>query len=261
MNTSNPSTCTFTIRGVNVQEGLARFAGDENRYRHWLLDFVSHGPAAASQIREAIMNGSQEAAIRLGTETIRNMVLACGLTDAMKRVPGIELHQFWGKVFDVATLSKLLARRAGERSDEVFTCGLLYDLGRLIMHLSLDPAEVNRICELEQLLGRIHAERTVVGFNYAELGAEVAHHWCFPLSICEAIRYHPTPLDGEIFSNSAALIHLAMALSSQHEVPTEEPECWPRDVAARLGLDWTACREELYLCRQNGHGFSALLNA
>ena len=65
MNTSNPSTCTFTIRGVNVQEGLARFAGDENRYRHWLLDFVSHGPAAASQIREAIMNGSQEAAIRL----------------------------------------------------------------------------------------------------------------------------------------------------------------------------------------------------
>ena len=65
MNTSNPSTCTFTIRGVNVQEGLARFAGDENRYRHWLLDFVSHGPAAASQIREAIMNGTQEAAIRL----------------------------------------------------------------------------------------------------------------------------------------------------------------------------------------------------
>ena len=203
----------------------------------------------------------KEAAIRLGTETIRNMVLACGLTDSLKRVPGIELHHFWGKVFDVATLSKQLARRAGERSDEVFTCGLLYDLGRLIMHLSLDPAEVNRICELEQLLGRIHAERTVVGFNYAELGAEVAHHWCFPLSICEAIRYHPTPLDGETFSNSAALIHLAMALSSLPEVPSEEPECWPRDVAARLGLDWAACCEELYLCRQNGHGFSALLNA
>ena len=65
MNTSNPSTCTFSIRGVNVQEGLARFAGDENRYRHWLLDFVNHGPAAAGQIREAIMNGSQETAVRL----------------------------------------------------------------------------------------------------------------------------------------------------------------------------------------------------
>ena len=65
MNTNNPSTCTISIRGINAQEGLARFAGDENRYRHWLLDFVSHGPAAASQIREAIMNGSQETAVKL----------------------------------------------------------------------------------------------------------------------------------------------------------------------------------------------------
>ena len=65
MNTSNPSTCTFTIRGVNVQEGLARFSGDEGRYRHWLLDFTNHGPEAAVQIRETIMNGTQEAAIRL----------------------------------------------------------------------------------------------------------------------------------------------------------------------------------------------------
>ena len=65
MKTNNPSTCTFTIRGVNVQEGLARFAGDEGRYRHWLLDFTNHGPEAAVQIRETIMNGTQEAAIRL----------------------------------------------------------------------------------------------------------------------------------------------------------------------------------------------------
>ena len=65
MNTNNPSTGAFTIKGVNVQEGLARFAGDEGRYRHWLLDFTNHGPEAASQIRETIMNGTQEAAIRL----------------------------------------------------------------------------------------------------------------------------------------------------------------------------------------------------
>ena len=65
MNTNNPSTCTFTIRGDNVQEGLARFSGDEGRYRHWLLDFTNHGPEAAVQIRETIMNGTQEAAIRL----------------------------------------------------------------------------------------------------------------------------------------------------------------------------------------------------
>ena len=65
MNTTNPSTGELTIRGVNIQEGLARFAGDEDRYLHWLLDFTSHGPAAASQIREAITNGSMEVATKL----------------------------------------------------------------------------------------------------------------------------------------------------------------------------------------------------
>ena len=65
MNTNNPSTCTFTIKGANLQEGLAPFPGDEARYRPGLLDFPNHGPEAAVQIRETIMNGTQEAAIRL----------------------------------------------------------------------------------------------------------------------------------------------------------------------------------------------------
>lgn len=203
----------------------------------------------------------KEAVIRLGTETIRNMVLACGLTDSLKRVPGIELHHFWGKVFDVATLSKQLARRAGAGSEEIFTCGLLYDLGRLIMHLSLPSETIQRIGELEPLLGRAYAEQTVVGFSYAELGAEVANRWCFPLSICEAIRYHPTPLDSDSFSSEAAFIHQALALTNLATISTEEPAAWPHGVANRLGLDWIGCREDLYLSRQNGHGFAALLAA
>lgn len=50
------------LRGVQTKEALARFAGDEERYRHWLAEFVTHGPAATKQIREAITNGSLETA-------------------------------------------------------------------------------------------------------------------------------------------------------------------------------------------------------
>ena len=53
------------LPGVQTREAIARFAGDEQRYRHWLIDFTTHGPAAAGQIREAITSGSQEAAVRL----------------------------------------------------------------------------------------------------------------------------------------------------------------------------------------------------
>ena len=71
----------------------------------------------------------------------------------------------------------------------------------------------------------------------------------------------PTPLDSDAFSSEAAFVHLALALTNLATIPTEEPAAWPQAVANRLGLDWIGCREELYLSRQNGHGFAALLAA
>lgn len=58
-------TSTLAIRGVRAKEALARFAGDGNRYRHWLAEFISHGPAATAQVREALTKGTQEAALGL----------------------------------------------------------------------------------------------------------------------------------------------------------------------------------------------------
>lgn len=55
----------LAIRGVRVDEALARFAGDEQRYRHWLAEFTNHAPAAAGQVRDAVTNGTPEAALRL----------------------------------------------------------------------------------------------------------------------------------------------------------------------------------------------------
>jgi HPt (histidine-containing phosphotransfer) domain-containing protein len=64
-NPASESDAPLVIRNVRVAEALARFAGDEERYRHWLLEFVGHGPSAVNQIRQAITNGSVETAINL----------------------------------------------------------------------------------------------------------------------------------------------------------------------------------------------------
>ena len=55
----------FPLRNVRATEALARFGGDKERYLHWLIEFISHGPNSASQIRQAITGGSQETAIKL----------------------------------------------------------------------------------------------------------------------------------------------------------------------------------------------------
>lgn len=65
MNDDAQTACPLILRGVKTQEAIARFAGNEQRYRHWLIEFISHGPAAARQIREAIAKGFPEQAIKL----------------------------------------------------------------------------------------------------------------------------------------------------------------------------------------------------
>ena len=62
-----PEQCArpLAIRGIREKEALARFAGDEKRYRHWLNEFVSHGPAATAQIRDALAHGTPDAALGL----------------------------------------------------------------------------------------------------------------------------------------------------------------------------------------------------
>jgi two-component system sensor histidine kinase/response regulator len=59
------STGIFSLHNVCIDEALARFGGDHGRYKHWLTEFIAHGPAATAQIRQAINNGSNDAAVGL----------------------------------------------------------------------------------------------------------------------------------------------------------------------------------------------------
>jgi two-component system sensor histidine kinase/response regulator len=54
-----------SLSGVDCAAGLSRLAGNEARYRHWLLAFVEEGPASVMQIRQALDAGNNEAARQL----------------------------------------------------------------------------------------------------------------------------------------------------------------------------------------------------
>ena len=57
------SGCSFRLRNIRTAEALARFAGDEGRLKHWLLEFNSYGAALTAQISNAIASTSPETAI------------------------------------------------------------------------------------------------------------------------------------------------------------------------------------------------------
>ncbi|MDP1611666.1 MAG: ATP-binding protein [Sulfuritalea sp.] len=58
------ATGLAALQGVDTAGALKRFLGNEERYRHWLIQFVDEGPVVAAQIREALSAGQLELAAR-----------------------------------------------------------------------------------------------------------------------------------------------------------------------------------------------------
>jgi HPt (histidine-containing phosphotransfer) domain-containing protein len=119
----DPSACSFSIAGVHTREALARFAGDEDRYRHWLIEFISHGPAAASQIRQAITNGSLDTAIRL-THSLKGRTGMLGMLELHSIALSLEMTlingeptSIWVEELDrtVGDMGKAIAAELGNQ--------------------------------------------------------------------------------------------------------------------------------------------------
>lgn len=124
--TTIPDKCpsTLAIRGIRDKEALARFAGDGKRYRHWLAEFIGHGPAATAQVREALTKGTQEAALGL-IHTLKGRAGMLGMVEihsiALSLEKSLKNHEpaaFWLEELErtVAEMSREIAA-ALERPD------------------------------------------------------------------------------------------------------------------------------------------------
>jgi PAS domain S-box-containing protein len=67
------------LHNIDTQAGLARFVGNETRYRHWLMEFLADAPEYATKIRQTLATGNQEAA-RQTAHAIKGRVGMLGMT-------------------------------------------------------------------------------------------------------------------------------------------------------------------------------------
>ena len=94
----------------------------------------------------------------------------------------------------VASLCRYLAIHLGLPQEDLFTCGLLHDLGQLMM---LDEGN-NEYRELvrahEEQWDALHiSEREIMGFDHAVLAAHVLASWSIPAPVPEVIALHHQP--------------------------------------------------------------------
>ncbi len=205
----------------------------------------------------------EQAVIRLGFNRLRSVVVASGIISSFKAPPGFDKHHFWTQTFQVATIARTLAQQTTSVDPETaFTCALIHNIGELLIQSTL-PEEAGLInLAIEKGSSRVDAQREMLGYDYAQLGAELARRWNLSPAFVDAIAQQLDPLSHDPVSKEAVLIRLAVFVSFawQAGVPAQAIIArFPRTLADQLGLDPASLADQLEQHHEQGNALADLL--
>jgi HD-like signal output (HDOD) protein len=198
--------------------------------------------------RRGTISSVRHALSIMGLTKLRNYVLSLSVSKLWSRVataPSWSMVRFNQHSAAAAVLADLIVQRVEcSYSEGAFAAGLLHDIGRLMIAVSL-PAEYEKIhalfCSTAMTLEE--CEREVLDITHAELGAGALARWGIPGPVQKAIAGHhggPAATVGGPGVNLALVVHAANEMADHMgysifpiEVERAEPAAV---IAARVGL-------------------------
>ncbi|MEI9970617.1 MAG: HDOD domain-containing protein [Ignavibacteriota bacterium] len=177
--------------------------------------------ATIASIRHALMH--------LGLDRVRSLATTIALSFFVRNQPRTAfVRHIWAHSIATATICEILGKVY--RTPDLYTAGLVHDLGRLGLLLTLGQTyekwasvEVPGVDESNQ------RERNHFGMNHCDAALLVAQRWGFPEVLQECMIEHHDPHPGRAW-DSVPLVQLACRMASSlgyPEVYQAEPETFP----------------------------------
>jgi putative nucleotidyltransferase with HDIG domain len=192
---------------------------------------------------------TEQACTVLGLRVLRNVVTQAAVMTRYEHLGGrgLDLDALWRHSQLVAQVSHQLARAArahlGLTPEELQACGLLHDLGKVVLLESLDD-EYASVLDLARAQGLpVHvAEKRVLGFDHTDVGALVAVQWGLPTAVAAVIQYHHGPREAVAANPAVALVANANLLVQRTEAGNlvAAAGTLDHDTQRFLGLDGAA---------------------
>ena len=138
----------------------------------------------------------EQAAILLGTERLRTLVLTCSVMQfAGKRLPVSQLLPFWQHSFLCALLSERIARQVDYfEKEQAYLGGLLHDIGQLPLWILVVEEEAKqRVLPPPDWQDNIPVERDYFGMDHCKVGRWMAVAWNFMPSFIDVFEHHHSP--------------------------------------------------------------------
>lgn len=158
-----------------------------------------------------------EASFRLGTGLISQIAISSIVYANVKRSAtgyGQTAEDLWRHSAAVAVTSDNLCRVLQIRNcGAIFTAALVHDIGKAVLESWVSGNyETIQSKVTEQGLTFQQAEKEVLGFDHAEVGAMVAEHWHFPPDLIHAIHWHHDPNSAPTGQPGVDIVHVADAI-------------------------------------------------
>jgi len=164
----------------------------------------------------------------LGAQQVHDLVLSTSIAQSFADMhnEAFDLHEFWRKSVYCAIAARELAVICNVLdSERLFVTGLLHDIGHLMMRRSLPELviQAENLAE-QQSITLSQAEKQVIGFDYAVVGAQLLKNWHLPDSLSDSIKYQLKPSRVEEYQLETAILNIAVTLTHGHFPSLDEAE-------------------------------------
>ncbi len=229
-------TVPSTLKQISSMLENPRLSIDE------LGRFISNDPALTSKILKMVNSAAygfpnrissiSHAIMLLGLNVVRGLLLGVSVFELMQNT----ISGLWEHSMGCAVVSRLIAqKREIKEPEEVSVCGLLHDIGKVILILQF-PTEYEKAREHAHAEGiPLHeAERIFFEATHADVGSWLARKWRFPINLVEALEYHHRPQLSKQAVLETAIVHVSDVLvrargigsDCDARVPDLDPNAW-----------------------------------
>ncbi len=154
----------------------------------------------------------------IGTADLRDLSL---LTVARRLFTGIpaeimDLHKFWNDAVSTGVYAALLGRHCNMLHPErAYVMGVIHNIGLLVLCRYLpEQARDALLIATDDETVLPDAEREIIGYTHAQVGAALLRRWKLPGALCEAAAFHHEPELAENYPLDVAVVHVAMLLTN-----------------------------------------------
>lgn len=142
-----------------------------------------------------------DAARVVGARTLKNIALQTSIVahyDSLAGVEELDVDSLWHHSVLTGQLAQELAIRTnairGIPPDEFYTCGLLHDIGKVVLLETLGEEYLGVYRQARSAKRAVHVvEQQVFGFDHADVGSVVATRWGLHEHIAQVIHCHHGP--------------------------------------------------------------------